>query len=156
MEDMFIMTREDAGWHILRGAGMKNYLIAPCGMNCGVCLGYLRDRNRCPGCRKMDERDSGHCRKCTIRECRILQENRLKFCSDRCEKYPCRRLMNLNRRYRTKYGMSMIENLENIKKTGIRDFVKNERTRWKCEKCGSTICVHRDSCLECGARRTSA
>jgi hypothetical protein len=22
-------------------------LIAPCGMNCGICLGYLRDKNKC-------------------------------------------------------------------------------------------------------------
>jgi uncharacterized OB-fold protein len=39
---------------------------------------------------------------------------------------------------------------------GIRDFVKNERTRWKCEKCGSTICVHRDFCLKCGAKSDRA
>ncbi len=102
----------------------------------------------------MDERDSGHCRKCIIRECLVLQDHRLKFCSERCDKYPCKRLKDLDRRYRTKYGMSMIGNLENIEKTGIRDFVKKERTRWKCEKCGNTICVHRDLCLKCGTRRT--
>lgn len=25
-------------------------LIAPCGMNCGTCIAYLRDKNKCPGC----------------------------------------------------------------------------------------------------------
>jgi hypothetical protein len=24
-------------------------LVAPCGMNCGLCMGYLRDKNRCLG-----------------------------------------------------------------------------------------------------------
>ena len=25
-------------------------LIAPCGMNCILCWGYIREKNRCPGC----------------------------------------------------------------------------------------------------------
>ncbi|MEN6379434.1 MAG: hypothetical protein ABFD15_07640 [Methanofastidiosum sp.] len=75
-----------------------------------------------------------------------------KFCF-RCEKYPCTRLKNLDKRYRTKYGMSMIENLENIKKLGIREFVKNERIRWACPECGGTINVHRWKCFDCGAER---
>ena len=33
---------------------MKSELIAPCGMNCGICYGYLREKNKCPGCRKRD------------------------------------------------------------------------------------------------------
>jgi hypothetical protein len=132
---------------------MKNDLIAPCGMNCGICLGHLREKNRCPGCRKMGENESDHCRKCIIRECPTLEDRKMRFCSGKCDKYPCRRLRDLDKRYRTKYGMSMIENLDNIKKTGIRDFVRNEKTRWRCTKCGSTICVHRDSCLKCGERR---
>jgi hypothetical protein len=144
---------EDAIERIRWGARMMNDLIAPCGMNCGICLGYLREKNRCLGCRKMDESESGHCRKCIVRNCPILEDRKMRFCSDRCDKYPCRRLRDLDKRYRTKYGMSMIENLDNIKRTGIRDFVRNEKTRWKCRKCGSTICVHRDFCLKCGEKR---
>jgi len=26
-------------------------LIAPCGMNCGACIAFMRDKNNCPGCR---------------------------------------------------------------------------------------------------------
>ncbi len=33
-------------------------LIAPCGMNCGICLAYLRTKNVCPGCRVNDFRHS--------------------------------------------------------------------------------------------------
>lgn len=29
----------------------KTLLIAPCGINCGVCNAYLRVRNKCQGCR---------------------------------------------------------------------------------------------------------
>jgi len=132
---------------------MKNNLIAPCGMNCGICLGYLREKNKCPGCRDMDKNKPGYCRKCIIQNCEILNKNKWKFCSDKCEKYPCKRLKNLDKRYKIKYGMSMIENLENIKKLGIRQFVRNEKARWKCKKCGSTICVHRNFCLACREER---
>lgn len=131
---------------------MKSSLIAPCGMNCGICIGHLRDKNKCPGCRIMDAYESSYGRKCFIRNCSILEEKKLKFCSDKCEKYPCKRLKNLDKRYRTKYGMGMLENLENIKTSGIRSFVKREGARWKCSTCGELLSVHRDFCLKCGAK----
>ena len=31
-------------------AAMKTTLIAPCGMNCRLCLAYIRDKKACPGC----------------------------------------------------------------------------------------------------------
>lgn len=127
-------------------------LIAPCGMNCGICLGYLREKNKCMGCRKMDAYESSYGRKCIIRSCQILKTHKMKFCSDKCETYPCRRLKNLDKRYRTKYGMSMIENLEHIKQLGIREFMRNEKQRWTCSECGAAICVHRASCLGCGTK----
>lgn len=127
-------------------------IIAPCGMNCGICLGYLRDKNKCLGCRGTDENKPNSCRKCIIKKCHILKKNKMHFCSDMCEKFPCTRLKALDKRYRTKYGMSMLENLEHIKKYGIIKFFKSEQKRWKCPKCGEQLCVHRDSCLKCGEK----
>jgi hypothetical protein len=95
-------------------------LIAPCGMNCGICLGHLREKNKCAGCRTMDAYESSYGRKCIIRSCPILKKNNWKFCSDKCEKFPCTRLKDLDKRYRTKYKMSMLENLEDISKIGIK------------------------------------
>jgi tRNA(Ile2) C34 agmatinyltransferase TiaS len=46
--------------------------------------------------------------------------------------------------------MSMIENLGNIKKAGIRKFVSVEKRRWACPACGGTICVHKGRCARCG------
>lgn len=132
---------------------MEPLLIATCGMNCGVCIGRLREKNKCPGCREFDAYKSSYGRKCIIRSCQILKINNWKFCSDKCEKYPCLRLKNLDKRYRTKYGMSMIENLENIKTAGIEKFVESEQSRWKCPKCGELLCVHRVSCLKCNEIR---
>lgn len=128
---------------------MKPDLIAACGMNCSICIGHLREKNKCPGCRITDAYESSCGRKCILRSCLIIKNNNWEFCSDKCEKYPCLRLKNLDKRYRTKYGMSMIENLKFIKDKGIEMFLESEQEKWKCEKCGTGLSVHRDNCLNC-------
>lgn len=128
-------------------------LIAPCGMNCGVCISHLRDKNKCLGCREMSEGKPEGCRKCIIMHCKILKEKKMTFCSDKCEKFPCPKLKNMDNRYKIKYKMSMLENLENIKNNGINLFIEDEQKRWECPKCGELLCVHRSSCLRCGEER---
>ena len=49
--------------------------------------------------------------------------------------------------------MSMIENLEYIKKIGLDEFVANEKIRWKCLECGGTICVHKGYCYSFGKKK---
>ena len=121
---------------------MKTVLIAPCGMNCSLCVAYLRDKKRCPGCRNISNENEPKTRtQCTIKNCDQLKKDNWKYCSDKCEKFPCKRLKNLDKRYRTKYDMSMIANLENIKKLGIRKFIEKEKKRWI--KGGKIFCVHR-------------
>jgi len=124
-------------------------LIAPCGMNCGICLAYLRKERHCPGCHGADTNKAASCIKCVIRNCEMIKISRSKFCYD-CGRYPCPRLKQLDKRYRTRYRMSMIENLEGIKSIGLQAFIANEKKRWRCNKCGGVICVHRGYCLVCG------
>jgi len=133
---------------------IKSELIAPCGMNCAVCMGrLLRDENKCPGCRANNMDKPRHCVKCIIVNCEILKKNNSEYCSEECNYYPCKRLINLDKRYRTKYNMSMLVNLKNIKELGVREFVKNEKNRWSCLECGGIICVHGGHCIECGHRK---
>jgi hypothetical protein len=123
-------------------------LIAPCGMNCAICLAYLRNKNKCNGCWGDEKNKSKSCLQCIIKNCELLAKTSSKFCYE-CEKYPCLRLKQLDKRYRTKYKMSMLENLENIKTIGLDKFTLNEKIRWMCNKCGGNICVHRGICLTC-------
>jgi len=127
-------------------------LIAPCGMDCGICMAYLREKNKCPGCHGSDENKSPSCVRCRIKNCANLRKKRTRFCFD-CDRFPCDRLKHLDKRYRTKYAMSMIENLEDIRSLGIRQFVRNEKIRWACSECGGIICVHRWCCYKCGKKR---
>ncbi len=128
---------------------MTPELIAPCGMNCSLCIGHLREKKPCGGCFKVhDPNKPKVCRSCVIVNCAYLAETSSGFCYD-CLKFPCTRLKNLDKRYRTKYRMSMIENLGFIKAQGLGTFVKAEEKRWKCKVCGSGLSVHRDFCLHC-------
>jgi len=129
-------------------------LIAPCGMNCAICLAYLRTKNHCPGCRGDDTYKQASCRsdRCTIVQCTLRQATESGFCYE-CPKYPCRRMKDLDKRYRTKYRMSMLENLAFIRDTGLNAFVNKETERWRCPTCGTTICVHRKACQNCGEPR---
>jgi hypothetical protein len=131
-----------------KGLTMQTKLIAPCGMNCGICLGYLLRKEKCHGCNDDNKYKTAGCVKCRIKNCVKLKDSKSKFCFD-CDQFPCARIKHLDKRYKTKYEMSMIENLENIKKLGIRKFVKNEKLRWTCTECGGTICVHKKYCVSC-------
>ncbi len=103
-------------------------------MNCGICIGYLRDKKPCAGCFKNDDENKpGSCRSCAIANCEYLAKTESGFCYE-CEKYPCARLKRLDKRYRTNYGMSMLENLENIQKSGLEEFLRNEQVRWTCKE----------------------
>lgn len=127
---------------------MKERLIAPCGMNCRLCMAYQREKNQCKGCRDdcciAYKTKSG----CIIKNCHVIQNNKTGFCFE-CDKFPCKRLKQLDLRYKTKYHMSMIENLENIKYNGLDIFLLNEEKRWTCSVCGCIICVHKKVCTKC-------
>jgi hypothetical protein len=110
---------------------MEERLIAPCGMNCRLCIAYQfreKDLNKqgfhkkyCPGCIPREEN-------CTHmgEQCALLRKGTVRFCYE-CKDFPCKRLQSLDKRYRTKYHMSMIENLEFIKEHGLEAFLKKKR-----------------------------
>lgn len=114
---------------------MKKELIAPCGMNCGLCLHYLREENKCPGC-SSGRKVNGRCIKCPIKLCK---ERKGDYCF-KCDKFPCNRLKKLDKRYCEKYGMSEIKNLKTIQTKGIKYLLKQEEKKWV--DANGTLCVH--------------
>lgn len=124
-------------------------LISPCGANCVICMGYLRSENSCPGCREDSNNKPNNCVRCSIKNCIELIEHNYIYCYE-CKKYPCKRLEHLDNRYKTNYNFSMINNLNYIREKGIDEFIKEDKKKWICEKCGGIICVHRGYCSNCG------
>ena len=126
-------------------------VIAPCGMTCGICIGHMREKKPCGGCKARDDLSKPEtCRSCSIVNCEFLAKTESGFCYD-CDKYPCTRLKRLDKRYRINYDMSMVENLDLINNKGLETFLTLEESRWKCLSCGSGLSVHRDSCIYCNA-----
>lgn len=109
-------------------------LIAPCGMNCSLCIAHLREKNKCPGCRMEVTKIS--CLNCKIRNC---ADRKGAYCFD-CVKFPCDRLKNLDKRYKTKYEMSELENLEYIRNHCVEKFIEKESKRWINTE--GVYCVH--------------
>ena len=132
-------------------------LVAPCGMNCGICSGYLAETHDikkqgvrmtyCRGCRPRNKN-------CAFlkKRCRLLSEGTVNFCYE-CPQFPCDQLKAIDKRYRERYHMSMLENLSFIREHGIDGFLKKEEEKWQCPDCGGTICCHNGICFDCGVGR---
>jgi hypothetical protein len=133
-------------------AGPETGLIAPCGINCGTCLAFLRKKNRCNGCMSVEAEKVKHCQFCYIRNCGHLAAPGARFCFE-CSVFPCARMKQLEKRYRIKYNMLIFENFRLIKAFGPDQFERLEKIKWKCKVCGGTICVHRGYCLDCANTR---
>lgn len=127
--------------------------IAPCGMNCSLCVSYQARENDlnekgfhrkyCPGCIERGQ----HCLHMGD-TCKLMRDGLVRYCFQ-CDKYPCPRLKLLDKRYRTRYHMSMIANLDTIRTEGIDAFLENEKKLWQCPTCGGRICCHNGLCLYC-------
>jgi hypothetical protein len=127
---------------------MKAELIAPCGMNCRLCMAFQREKNKCSGCNSIDGTKPAYCTHCIISNCDTIKNNTSGLCHE-CDKFPCKRLKQLDKRYRTKYHMSMLENLLDIKQMGMEAFLEKQQLRWTCSECGNILSVHRDFCFVC-------
>ncbi len=124
-------------------------IIAPCGLNCSLCRAYTRDHKPCPGCRGGQSNKSNSCLVCAIKNCEMLAADGDQFCFS-CDEFPCADLLHLEGRYTTKYGVSVIANLERIDTVGVERFIAEEAAKWSCPECGSLLCVHKPQCVKCG------
>ncbi|MBC5706417.1 DUF3795 domain-containing protein [Hungatella sp. L12] len=122
-------------------------MFAPCGMNCMVCFTHCSTKKACGGCLGNDESKPGHCRTCLRKNC--AAERELSYCYE-CSDFPCRRIRDLDRSYRKRYGVSLIEQSLFVKENGMELFLRNERKRYTCTACGGVISLHDHQCSECG------
>jgi hypothetical protein len=129
-------------------------LIAPCGMNCGICKAFFLAYSR--GVPKQRGKVT-HCTGCIPRNkncfikrgCKKLAKNEVRFCFE-CEVLPCKNLDRVDRRYRQRYGMSMVENLRELKEKGVEEFLRIQREKYRCPECGDVVSVHDGKCYVCG------
>ena len=132
----------------------KAGMVAPCGLDCNICMQALIDENPYPGCNGPDEHKPEFCaRRCGIILCRRRRENGYQYC-DECPDYPCADVMEKENRYTTKYPHreSPLENLRMIREQGMEAFLARQRKLWTCPNCGKAYSVHDDVCPHCGKK----
>ena len=66
---------------------------------------------------------------------------------------PCKNLAHLDKRYRERYGMSMAENLKELKAKGEDEFLKSQEQKYQCPTCADIVCVHDAKCYSRGYKR---
>ena len=132
-------------------------LVAPCGINCAICRGYITCKHKIPRVRGKISYCTGcssRSKNCYIkRNCRKLTKHEIQSCSE-CDVMPCARLDHLDKRYRERYGMSVVENLKMIKAKGMEEFLKSQEEQYRCPSCGDVVCVHDAKCYSCSYKRT--
>lgn len=97
---------------------MKPYhgRIPACGVFCGGCPVYIRDKKPCPGA----EINKTRCENCkSFHLC--CKERGITHCHE-CNTFPCFRFKRFAKNWE-KYGQSLIENQELLKKSGTENFL---------------------------------
>lgn len=122
-------------------------MLAPCGMNCFVCYKHLKNKKPCRGCWGEEAAKPEHCRKCDIKDCAI--EQGCSFCFE-CPTFPCAIIKRLDKSYRQRYQVSLIENALQIKTAEVQQFLSEEKNKWTCGECGGVIGLHDGLYSECG------
>lgn len=122
-------------------------MLAPCGITCAACYVHLKKKKPCLGCRGLDEAKPDHCRKCRIKDCASNQG--IDSCFE-CPTFPCADIKRLDKSYRQRYQVSLIENSIRIKTVGSKLHLLEEKVKWTCKECGGIISLHDRFCSECG------
>jgi hypothetical protein len=103
---------------------LKHYYgrVPACGVFCGGCPTYIRDKKPCPGAETNIER----CEKCTIfHPC--CEERKISHCHQ-CSDFPCAKFKRFTKSW-LKYGQNFIDNQKMIKELGIDQFLKHYNSK---------------------------
>jgi hypothetical protein len=125
-------------------------LIAPCGINCRICIAYFgytmsgkKSKKQCIGCNPSGK-SCAHLKK----YCAKLRKKEIEYCYE-CSDFPCEHLQRIDTAYRDRFYVSLVANLEYIRDNGMKKFLQEQEERYKCPSCQEVICVHNGKCYSC-------
>ncbi|MDL2253846.1 DUF3795 domain-containing protein [Ruminococcaceae bacterium OttesenSCG-928-I18] len=132
-------------------SSLHRQLLAPCGVNCAACMAYLRKKNHCQGCLGPVPPARKSCQNCLRRNC--AAEKGHAWCFE-CEDFPCKHIKTLDKSYRRRYHISLIEDGHLAAKQGVSALLDTHGARYRCPACGGIACQHDGICSECGEKVT--
>jgi len=92
--------------------------IPACGVYCGGCPNFQRERRPCPGA----EINFSRCDKCkTFHLC--CKERGITHCYE-CGEFPCKKFKSFAKNWQ-KYGQNFIDNQKTLKEKGAEEFFKS-------------------------------
>lgn len=141
--------------------GVKNELLSPCGLYCGVCGVYMasRDNNqklkekfagaygvsldqiKCKGC--LSDEKFVFCQICGIRTC--VTEKNIEGCHC-CDDFPCKQIDD----FPVAVGKRVIlRSVPDRRKLGNLKWIESEESRYKCPHCNNDLFRGAKRCGSC-------
>ena len=144
---------------------VKEELLSPCGLWCGVCSIYIAHKNNnlklkekllpvyrafaksvddiaCTGCLS-DGIIFSHCRVCYIKKC--CNDKGIEGCRQ-CDEFPCKFINN----FPIPVGKKVIlRAIPFWRENGTEEFVKQEEERYHCPNCGNPLFRGSKRCNKC-------
>lgn len=117
---MIELRREETG---MDSTAIYDGYIPCCGIYCGGCPNFIRDKNKCSGA-------EGHCeeRRCMICKC-CVEKKQLRYCYE-CKTFPCSRFKKFAETW-SKLGQDLIANLQYIQENGDAQLLKKSHIDFK-------------------------
>jgi hypothetical protein len=140
---------------------------AYCGLYCGGCTAFLATKEnnvatlarewnmeendvKCLGCKS--QTTAKFCTVCPLKEC--ARDKGLEFCGE-CREYPCQKLEGFRNAEKFPYHSEVYDNLAEIKKQGLQNWLKHMKKRWSCPSCGKEFSWYTQPCPSCGQKLDS-
>ena len=99
-----------------------NGRVPACGVFCGGCPTYTRDKKPCLGA----DKNTARCQRCqTLHLC--CQEREISHCY-KCDDFPCSKFKRFAKSW-LKHGQNFIDNQELIKEVGVDQFLKHYNSK---------------------------
>ena len=145
---------------------VKNELLAPCGLYCGVCRVYIAHRDNdiefkqeilpiykaygaknvediaCEGCLS-DGIVFPYCKTCSIKDC--IKDKGIEGCRQ-CDGFPCDIIDNWPSPAGKKVMLRVIPVWREL---GTEKCVESEEKRYKCPQCGNQLFRGANQCINC-------
>jgi hypothetical protein len=142
---------------------MKYRYDTYCGLYCGACAILLANEKgeaekrakewkmkpeelKCHGCKS--ETIATFCVTCDLKKC--AEDKKVDFCFQ-CDEYPCARLLEF-RKDKWPHHSAVLKNLDFISEKGWDMWLKEQKARWSCSKCGTRFSWYDKTCKSCGGK----
>jgi len=153
-------------WRIFKMGDIKEELLAPCGLYCGVCRIYLAHKDNdlefkkeilpalnsfgaksiddiaCTGCLSNGVVFT-FCRTCSVKDC--IKDKRIEVCHQ-CNEFPCNIITTWPDALDKKVMLRSIPARRDLR---TEKWVEAEEERYQCPKCGNPLFLGAKKCNKC-------